>query len=151
MINQVKNIDYKMSDILEGYNERSDSDDSIIQEEDTKKHNEYKENVWPPPPEEPKGCTFKGKSKLMANAVGKCKGDLKKENECEYEGFKYNVLDVKKNGGATQIMIEISSGDGRGNAVVDFWGPNNRKECTVMVKKSGEHDAKYVKIRQKNS
>ena len=62
------------------------------------------------------------------------------------EEKKFKVLDSRKQGGATQITIEVSDSEGRGNAIVDFWGPNKRKECTVLVKKTKEHEERFVKI-----
>ena len=43
-------------------------------------------------------------------------------------------------------LIELSDKDGRGNAIVDFWGPNKKKECTILIKKSKEHEERFVKI-----
>ena len=110
--------------------------------ETIKDHREYKENLWPAPPEDPKGYTFKGKSKLLTFAVEKSKA--------EYNDIKFKVLDARKVGGANQITIEMADSDGRGNAIVDFWGPNKRKECTVMIKKSKDHEARFVKILAKS-
>ena len=111
--------------------------------------NVYKENFWPAKPEEPKGFTYKGKSKMMTYAVGKIKISLKKCIEKEKNGIKFRVLDSKKIGGATQVTIEISDKEGRGNAIADFWGPNKKKECTILLKKSKEHEERFVKLAAK--
>ena len=136
----------------------SDSDSSDLIAEDNSdgfEMNEeqplvYKENFWPAKPEEPKGFTFKGKSKMLTYAVEKAKATLKKGIENEANGKKFKILDQRKTGGATQITIEISDNEGRGNAIIDFWGPNKKKECTVLIKKSKEHGERFVKIAAKD-
>ena len=57
----------------------------------------------------------------------------------------FKILDNNKFGGATQIEINVSDNEGRGSAIVDFWGPNKKKECTVLIKKSMDSDI-FVKI-----
>ena len=104
-----------------------DHDGHKIKEEET---NVYKETFWPARPEEPKGFTFKGKSKMMTYSMEKAKSILKKGTEKEINGKKkFKVLDSRKQGGATQIAIEVSDSEGRGNAIVDFWGPKRGKNA----------------------
>ena len=137
----------------------SDTDDSDNQEDDqesTKDDDEdtyidkaskiYIESFWPSKPETPKGFTFKGKHNLMTFAVKKAKTLLKRRNDVKIGNTKFNILDNRIIGGATQVIIEIVDKEGRGNAIVDFWGPNKRKECTVLVKKIKEHDERFVEI-----
>ena len=73
-------------------------------------------------------------------------GLKKHAQEREINNTKFTVLDNRPVGGATQVIIEISDKEGRGNGMVDFWGPNKRKECTVLIKKSKEHDERYVEL-----
>ena len=87
---------------------------------------------------------------MMTYAVEKCKSTLKKSIEKEINETKFKVLDHKLHGGATQVTIEMSDKEGRGNAIADFWGPNKKKECTIMIKKSKEHEERFVKILAKN-
>ena len=109
--------------------------------------NVYKESFWPAKPEEPKGFTFKGKSKMMTYAMEKTRSYLKKGIEKEVNNkMKFKILDSRKVGGSTQVTVEISENENRGIGIVDFWGPNKKKECTVLVKKSKEYEDKYVKI-----
>ena len=137
----------------------TDTDDSDNQEDDQdstkddhedadieKPANIYKENFWPSKPEIPKGFTFKGKHKLMTFAVNKAKTLLKRKDNVEIGRTKFNIKDNRIVGGATQVVIEIVDKEGRGNAIVELWGPNKRKECTVLVKKSKEHDERFVEI-----
>ena len=146
--------EYNKTEMDTSMNSNDDSQVSDITEEDTcdvfEIHGEqpavYKENCWPASPEEPKGFTFKGKSKMLTYAVEKSKATLKKGVENEVSGIKFKVLDLRKLGGATQVTLEMSDNEGRGNAIIDFWGPNKKKECTVLVKKSKEHEERFVKI-----
>ena len=71
-------------DVINSYNEEEDienTEDTFERnnkEEKSNDHREYKENLWPAPPDEPKGYTFKGKTKLLAFATAKTKASLKK-------------------------------------------------------------------------
>ena len=115
----------------------TDTDDSDNQEDDQdstkddhedadieKPANIYKENFWPSKPEVPKGFTFKGKHKLMTFAVSKAKTLLKRKDNVEIGRTKFNIKDNRIVGGATQVVIEIVDKEGRGNAIVELWGPN---------------------------
>ena len=128
----------------------SEDDSDIDEMTDTEvvdKNKVYIENFWPVKPDKPKGFTFKGKHKLMTHAVKKSKSILKKHpQERVINNTNFTVLDNRPVGGATQVIIEISDKEGRGNGIVDFWGPNKRKECTVLIKKSKEHDERYVEL-----
>ena len=114
-------------------NAHLDNSLEVIENEET--HNVYKENFWPAPPEEPKGYTFKGKGKMMTYAMEKVKSSFKKGVMKQLGKTEFKILDNKKFGGATQIEINVSDNEGRGSAIVDFWGPNKKKECTVLIKK----------------
>ena len=126
----------------------SDTDDDLEEDlendQDDKPTNIYKESFWPSKPEKPKGFTFKGKHNLMTFAVNKAKTLLKRKSNLKFGSTKFNINDNRIVGGATQVVVEIEDKEGRGNAIVDFWGPNKRKECTVLVKKSKEHDERFV-------
>ena len=127
-------------------NEMNESGDSHILEIKDEEQSVYKENFWPAKPDEPKGFTYKGKGKMMTYVIEKTKVALKKGIEREIDETKFRVLDHKIHGIATQVTIEISDKEGRGNAFVDFWGPNKKKECTILIKKSREHQERFVKI-----
>ena len=82
---------------------------------------------------------------MFANAIDSIKNVLKKGKKTEINETKFRVLDMKKlQGGASETTIEVTEEESRGNAVVNFWGPNKKKECTTMIKKSKEHEAKFV-------
>ena len=83
---------------------------------------------------------------MMTYAMNKIKTNLKKGVEKRINGIVFKILDAKVHGGATQITAEMTDSDGRGIAIADLWGPNKRKECTIMVKKSREYDEKFVNI-----
>ena len=130
----------------ENKSEKEATEEQDIDEDLKDTQTVYKENCWPPNPETPKGYTFKGKSKMMTYSLGKIKQILKKGTEKEINSVKFIVLDVKLVGGATQTVIQMIDKDGRGNAIADLWGPNKRKECTILLKKSKEYDERFVKV-----
>ena len=99
-----------------------DNSIEVIENEET--HNVYKENFWP---------------------VKKVKNPLKKGVMKQLGKTEFKILDNKKIGGATQIEINVSDNEGRGSAIVDFCGPNKKKECTVLIKKSKDPE-RFVKI-----
>ena len=155
----MEDIEGIMVDILESSTtnaSETDSEDSSIEEDEQspevieEEYSVYKVNFWPAKPDAPKGYTFKGKSKTMTFIVGKIKNEMKKGTEKEMDNVKFKVLDNRIVGGATQVMIEMNDKEGRGNAIADFWGPNKRKECTIMIKKSREHEERYVTILAKS-
>ena len=80
----------------------------------------------------------------------KVKAEFKKGIEKDIGGVKFKVLDKKIVGGATQAIIEINDKEGRENAVTDFWGPNKTKGCTILIKKSKDHEERFVKILAKS-
>ena len=123
--------------------------DSISSEFDTikdKTQKTYRESYWPAKPETPKGYTYKGKSKLMSHITEKIKSVLKKGTTKEIGNIKIDVLDSKPLGGALQVTIKMSNKKESGIALIDFWGPNKRKECTIMIKKSKDYDELFVNI-----
>ena len=123
--------------------------DSISSEFDTikdKTQKTYRESFWPAKPDTPKGFTYKGKSKLMSHIMEKIKSVLKKGTTKEIGDIKIDVLDAKPLGGALQVTVAMTNKKERGIALVDFWGPNKRKECTIMIKKSKDYDELFVNI-----
>ena len=96
----------------------------------------YKENSWPAKPETPKGFTFKGESKMMTYAMEKTKATLKKGIEKEINDIKFKVLDAKTLGGATQVAVEMSDNEGRGNAIIDFWSPTKANNAQSLLNRN---------------
>ena len=143
----MEDIEGIVVDILEISDTVNEHEDSSEEDEDEadEPQSVYKENSWPSKPGEPKGFTFKGKSKMMGYITGKIRTFLKKGSEYEIGNIKFKVLDSKKIGGSTQVTVEVTDNEGRGISVVDFWGPNKRKECTIMIKKTKDHEEKFVK------
>ena len=111
------------------------SDTESITSTNDEVQNVYQENCWPAKPEMPKGYTFKGKNKMMTYSMNKIKSLLKKGSERQIDDTIFKILDVKIHGGATQILAQMTDSAERGNAVADLWGPNKRKECTILIKK----------------
>ena len=71
-----------------------ESSDESDDDEEGKKSSEYIENSWPCLPEQPKGYTYKGKTRLFAYAVDKTKSTLRKGAEKEFKNTKFKILDV---------------------------------------------------------
>ena len=59
------------------------------------------------------------------------------------EHLEFRILDCRK---GSEVDVEISKGTERGIAVLKMFGPNSRKECTLMINKSRKHEAKFVKM-----
>ena len=149
-------------DILETSRSGDEMEDSRMEKVDLKnpnskeeedeegENNVYKENFWPAKPDTPKGYTFKGKRKTKTFIMEKVKAELKKGLEKDVDDVKFKVFDKRQVGGATQVIIEINDKEGRGNAVTDFWGPNKRKECTILIKKLKDHEERFVTILAKS-
>ena len=55
-------------------------------------------------------------------------------------------MDARKVPHGIEMDIELSKDKDRGLAVLKIYGPNSKKECTIMINKSKKHDVKYVKI-----
>ena len=71
----------------------------------------------------------------MSHIMEKIKSVLKKGRTKEIGDKKIDVLDAKPLGGALQVTIKMTNKKERGIALIDLWGPNKRKECTIMIKK----------------
>ena len=128
--------------------EINESDESINTEDENVEDTQcyYKESFWPAKPDTPKGFTYKGKAKMMTYSMNKIKNTLKKGMEKQVNGTNFKIVDTKLHGGATQLIVQMISKAERGIAIAEFWGPNKRKECTILVKKSKEYDEKFVSI-----
>ena len=118
------------------------NDDSDI-EEDTE--NQYEEYFWLID-DEPNGYTYKSKKAVFAKAVNTLKSTLKKGVQKQMNKLQIKVLDFRRNMNKPEIDIEITKGSDRGNAVLKFYGPNSKKEHTLMVCKLKKHDLKFVTI-----
>ena len=145
MLKHEQESQIKSEDIILLDGEEPEEEDSVDDLEE--KPDEYKENHWPLPPDEPKGFTFKGKTKLMAKAFEELKKILKKKAKGCIGNTKFSVSDVKKIGSALETIVEITDASGSGKAIINFWGPNTKtKQCTILIKKPKDHDERFVKI-----
>ena len=118
-------------------------DSSDIKEEADQ---QYEVNYWRKEEEVPTGFTFKSKKKIFVKAVDNIKIKLKKGVEFVIDDLKIKILDRRNGQNGAEIDIEIVDKKDRGQAVLKIFGPNSRKECTLMINKSKKHDAKFVKI-----
>ena len=99
----------------------------------------YEENYWHKDDDEPTGYTYKGKKKIFVKAVENIRTIMKKGVQKRMENLQFRILDCRK---ASELDVEISKGKERGIAVLKIFGPNSRKECTLMINKSRKHEAK---------
>ena len=104
----------------------------------------YNENSWPK--EDPSGFSFKGKKKLFAKAVENIKLLMKKGNQKIVESIAFKVLDCRKMNHGNEYDVEVSKEKERGIAVLKIFGPNGKKEHTIMINKSKKHDVKFVEL-----
>ena len=104
----------------------------------------YNENSWPK--EDPSGFSFKGKKKLFAKAVENIKLLMKKGNQKIVESIAFKVLDCRKMNHGNEYDVEVSKDTERGIAVLKIFGPNGKKEHTIMINKSKKHDVKFVEL-----
>ena len=147
MILEHKTDDHSDNSDNESIAENNENDE-IEDVEETQRF--YKESFWPAKPDTPKGFTYKGKSKIMTHAMNKIKSILKKSTQKEINNIKFKIQDTKIHGGATQIIVQMELNAERGIAIAECWGPNKKKECTILVKKSKEYDEKFVSILAKS-
>ena len=56
------------------------------------------------------------------------------------------VMDSRNIPHGIEMDVEVTKDKERGFAIVKTFGPNGKKECTIMVNKSKKYDVKYVKI-----
>ena len=60
--------------------------------------------------------------------------------------MQFRVLDSRKGQHGIEVDIEISKDKERGIAVLKIFGPNSKKECTLMITKSKKYEAMYVRL-----
>ena len=104
----------------------------------------YDENCWPK--EDPSGFRFKGKKKMFVKAAERIKLMLKKGNSKVIESITFKVLDSKKINHGYKYEVEIIKEKDKGVAVLKLFGPNGKKEHTIMINKSKKHDIKFVEM-----
>ena len=123
----------------------SSHDDSDIMEDAEKN---YDESFWPKNAEEPNGCRYKGKKKIFTKAVENIKILFKKGAQKQMPKVEFRILDNRNgnNGNGKEVEVEITKGKEKGEASLKFFGPNSKKDCTVMITKNKKHEAKFVKI-----
>ena len=118
-------------------------DKSDIEEEPDQ---QYEVNYWRKEEDIPTGFTFKSKKKIFVKAVDNIKIKLKKGVQFEIDDLIIEILDRRNGQNGVEIDIEIIDKKDRGQAVLKVFGPNSRKECTLMINKSKKHEAKFIKI-----
>ena len=123
-----------------------DPRESSEEEDDEVKPKEYKINFWPAEPDIPKGFTFKSKSRLFSRAVESSKKYLKRRLKKDINGGKFEIVDVRKQGLSTELVVEVTDSKGGGGGIISIWGPNKNGNSTVMVKKIKEYEDRFVKI-----
>ena len=134
------NLVFLENDVVEATfpDDKSDIEDEPDQQ--------YEVNYWRKEEDIPTGFTFKSKKKIFVKAVDNIKITLKKGVQFEIDDLIIEILDRRNGQNGVEIDIEIIDKKDRGQAVLKVFGPNSRKECTLMINKSKKHEAKFVKI-----
>ena len=122
--------------------EEEEEEIDIVEEPD----HQYDVNFWRKEEDVPTGYTFKSKKQIFAKAVDNIKIKLKKGVKFEIDNLEIEILDQRKGQNGAELDVEMIDKKDRGQAVLKIFGPNYRKECTLMINKSKKHDAKFVKI-----
>ena len=91
-----------------------DETSTDVDQEDSPK--EYDEHSWPE--EDPTGFTYKGKRKIFTKAVEKIKIAMKKGKQKLVHNVNFFVLDSRKVPHGTEVDVEISKENDRGQAVL---------------------------------
>ena len=113
----------------------AEAEDTFVDDDscDVKDDMGYNENSWPK--EDPSGFSFKGKKKLFVKAVENIKVLMKKGNQKAVEGITFKVLDCRKMNHGNEYDVELSKDKDRGVSVLKIFGPNAKKEHTIMINK----------------
>ena len=96
------------------------------------------------------GYKFRGRQQFRRAREGLEKL-LVKGYKGEVNGLKFEVLDARNKGIEIELDVQVSKNtkkgvDSRGVAVLKLYGPNKRKENSVLVTKNKESDIKFVMI-----
>ena len=96
------------------------------------------------------GYKFRGRQQFRRAREGLEKL-LVKGYKGEVDGLKFEVLDARNKGIEIELDVQVSKNtkkgvDSRGVAVLKLYGPNKRKENSVLVTKNKESDIKFVMI-----
>ena len=117
------------------------NDDDFVQKSEII---EYNEHSWPA--EDPTLYTFKGKKRNFIRAVESLKILMTKGNVKVLGNVTFKVLDSRKKGHGFEYDIEISKDNDRGQAYLKLFGPNSKKEFTIMCSKAKKQDVLFVEV-----
>ena len=124
------------------------NDWEVVEQEDDGKgnHGEYELKVHPKDSKSPTILTFKGKTSTFVKAVMKMKEVFRKGATNEINKVKAKVLDVSVKS-ATEITLEVNDEKGRGNVMVEIFGPNvKNNQVSVVIKKLKSNDERFVSV-----
>ena len=96
------------------------------------------------------GYKFRGREPFKRAKEG-LQNMMIRGSQGEVGGLEYKVLDTRDKGVEREIDVQVSENakkgvDNRGVAVLKLYGPNKRKENSVLVTKYKESDIKFVSI-----
>ena len=106
----------------------------------------HDEKCWNKEDDEPVGYTYKGKKNVFVKAVENITITLKKGVQKQMKKLQFKILNARKSKNGTDMDVELTRDTDRGIAVLKVFGPNTRKECTLMIDKAKKHEAKFVKM-----
>ena len=105
---------------------------------------EYDQHSWPFI--DPTGFSFKGQKPSFQKAVESLKDILQRGTKKVVNDITFTVLDARQKGRGIEFEVEIIKGKERGMAGLKIFGPNARKECTVMINKVKKQDVKFAEM-----
>ena len=111
---------------------------------------EYEESSWPEKSEEPTGFTFRGKKRGFEKAVENIKILMKRGTKRILNKLTMIVMDSRTIPHGNEMDIEVSNEKEKGVAVLRIFGPNSKKECTIVASNKKKSDLIFVKILAKD-
>ena len=125
----------------------SEVSEETFEEVNSKEESEenYKVESWPEEDDNPTGFKIKGKF-VLGKALEVMKVRLKKSKIIKkLNQIEYVVTEVRTIKHGTEVEVELK-GKEKGGACLRFFGPNKKKEYTLVINKLKKFDEKFVKI-----
>ena len=133
-----------MTNIVSNHSFSDDDDGDVISEEEDRKENLFSVKYWPV--KAPVGCTLKSKSEGFKEAVVKLEKLFEKGKRFVLGNIKVSTLDKRINQYDTEVEIDVATKDSKGVVTLKLFPGGKKRECTVMINKTKNHDGKFVHI-----
>lgn len=146
----LSNIFNPAEDVVADDDDDDDYDDVSSNESlsDTdEKVSEYEENSWSNEPEdEPIGFSFKSKKRLFTKAFDNIKTHFKKGRKQNINSVGFKVLNSRNIPHGKEIEMEITKENEKGIALLKMFGPNRKKQCTIVVNNSQKSYSTFASV-----